>query len=117
MSDDIPAMLLRWTGENFSQAVAPEKQPRRFIKGPLPLPWMLEAMKLPGKTTQIALAIWYLAGLTKSNHVKLSPKVVRLFGVSRDAQYDAVARLEGARLIAVTRAPGSALEVTILDFE
>lgn len=117
MSSEITAELLRWTGEVFSPTAVTEKKSRRFIKGPLPLPWMVQAMSLPGKATQVALAIWYLAGLTKSTRVKVSPKVVRLFGISRDAHYDAVARLENAGLIAVIRAPGSALEVTILDAE
>lgn len=117
MSNEIAAELLSWTGHGFSQGAPTERSKQRFIKGPLPLPWMLRAMTLPGKTTQVALAIWYLAGLNKSLQVKLSPKVVNSFGVSRDAQYDAIGRLETAGLVAVSRAPGRAMLVTILAAE
>jgi hypothetical protein len=119
MKDNIPAVLMRWTGVGFAEAdcQTTKKSAQRFIKGPLPLPWMQKAMMLPGKSTQVALALWYLAGLTQSLQVKLSPSVVRSFGVSRDAQYDAIVRLERASLITVKRTPGRALMVTILPVE
>ena len=47
-------------------------RPAGFIKGPLPLDWMQRAARLPGKTLQVALALWYLAGLQKSLTVKLA---------------------------------------------
>ena len=117
MKDNIPAVLMRWTGAGFATSDSHKKPAQRFIKGPLPLPWMQRAMALPGKGTQVALALWYLAGLTQSSQVKLSPSVVRSFGVSRDAQYDAIVRLERASLITVKRTPGRALMVTILPVE
>lgn len=117
MSDDIAAECLRWTGAGYAPAAPSTKSKVRFIKGPLPLPWMLQAMQLPGKATQVALALWYLAGLTQSRQVKISPQIIRAFGVSRDAQYDALNRLAAADLITLTRTPGRAPSVTLLEVD
>jgi len=84
-----------------------------FIKGPLPLDWMQHAARLPGKTLQVALALWYLAGLQKSHTVKLASKPLETMGVSRDAKYDALARLVSAGLVAVDQKPGQAPIVTL----
>lgn len=88
-------------------------KPAGFIKGPLPLDWMQRAARLPGKTLQVALALWYLAGLQKSQTVKLASKPLEAMGVSRDAKYDALARLVGAGLVAVDQKPGQAPIVTL----
>lgn len=88
-------------------------RPAGFIKGPLPLDWMQRAARLPGKTLQVALALWYLAGLQKSLTVKLSSKPLDAMGVSRDAKYDALARLVAAGLVAVDQKPGQAPIVTL----
>jgi hypothetical protein len=95
--------------------VAPETgvRPAGFIKGPLPLDWMQRAARLPGKTLQVALALWYLAGLQKSLTVKLASKPLDAMGVSRDAKYDALARLAAAGLVAVDQKPGQAPIVTL----
>ncbi len=88
-------------------------KPAGFIKGPLPLDWMQRAARLPGKTLQVALTLWYLAGLQKSRTVKLASKPLEAMGVSRDAKYDALARLAAAGLIAVDQKPGQAPIVTL----
>ena len=85
-----------------------------FIKGPLPLPWMQCAAQLPGKTLQVALALWYLAGLQKTRTVRLATKSLSLMGVSRDAKYDGLARLAQEGLVSVEQKPGHAPVVTLL---
>lgn len=85
-----------------------------FIKGPLPLLWMTQAAQLPGKTLQVALALWYLCGLQKTDSVTLASKTAERFGISRDAKYDAIARLVNAGLVTVHQAPGKAPVVTLL---
>lgn len=105
---------LTWGEAGYSEAVSPPKREGGFIKGPLPLPWLQATMQLPGKTLNLALAIWYLAGLNRrTDNLTLSPKVVRSFGVSRDAQYDGLHRLEAQGLIQVCRRPGQAPRVTL----
>jgi hypothetical protein len=85
-----------------------------FIKGPLPLRWIQAAARLPGRTLQVALALWYLAGLKKTSTVRLTSKPLVEMGVSRDAKYDGLARLEEAGLIAVQRQLGQAPLVSLL---
>ncbi len=86
-----------------------------FIKGPLPLDWMQKAARLPGKALQVALALWYLAGLNKSHTVRLASKPLEAMGVARDAKYDALSRLAAAGLIAIEQKPGQAPIVTLKD--
>lgn len=85
----------------------------RFIKGPLPLTWMQEAARLPGKTLQVALTLWYLAGLQKTSTVRLASRPLDLMGVSRDAKYEALARLANAGLVTVEQKVGQAPMVTL----
>jgi hypothetical protein len=101
-------------GRFGEQEIIKQKVPG-FIKGPLPLSWMQRAMALPGKTIHVALALWFLSGLKCDKTVKLSGKIVRSFGVSRDAKYDALKRLEAENLIKICRKPGSVPVVTLLD--
>lgn len=85
-----------------------------FIKGPLPLDWMQRAACLPGKTLQVALTLWYLAGLQKTRTVRLGSKQLAAMGVSRDAKAEALARLADAALVLVDQQPGQAPMVTLL---
>lgn len=96
------------------QLVAPDRQRHDgFIKGPLPLGWMTQAAQMPGRTLQVALALWYLAGLQKSDSVSLASKTASQFGISRDAKTDALVRLENAGLVDVAQSPGRAPVVTL----
>jgi hypothetical protein len=70
---------------------------------------------MPGKTLQVGLTLWYLAGLQKSRTVKLAAKHLTGMGVSRDAKYVALERLLTAGLISVEQSPGSAPTVTLLS--
>lgn len=102
------------TTQEFMPAVpSTGVKPAGFIKGPLPLDWMQHAARLPGKTLQVALALWYLAGLQKSQTVKLASKPLEAMGVSRDAKYEALLRLAAAGLVTVDQKPGQAPIVTL----
>lgn len=87
----------------------------RFIKGPIPLDWIGRAARLPGKALHVALALRYLAGLQKTNTVKLGAKALTALGVARDAKYKALMHLQQCSLIAVEQAPGRTPVVTLLD--
>ena len=87
-----------------------------FIKGPIPLPWITKAACLPGKTLQVGIALWYLAGLTKNHVVRLSSKVPKQLGVSRNAKSEALRRLEAAGLVSIEQLPGRAPQVTLKMF-
>ncbi|MBS4011260.1 MAG: hypothetical protein KGZ72_10955 [Roseovarius sp.] len=93
---------------------AKAKTPARFIKGPLPLEWMQAAARMPGRTLQVALVLWYLVGLKRSDTVRLSSEQLDAVGVSRDAKYDALQRLSATGLVTVEQRPGRAPVVTVV---
>ena len=91
------------------------RQGERFLKGPIPLPWLSAAAKLPGKSLHVGIALWYAAGLTRSRVVPLSNVGAQHFGLDRNAKYRALGWLESAGLVAVTRKLGRAPLVTIME--
>jgi hypothetical protein len=44
----------------------------RFLKGPVPWHWIVQASALPGKALVIGLCLWRLQGATKSPTITLS---------------------------------------------
>ena len=86
-----------------------------FLKGPIPMVWLNEAAKLPGKALNLGLAIWWLAGMAKTTAFKLTGKALEHLDISRDAAADALKRLEERGLIRVQRAPGQRPTVEILS--
>jgi DNA-binding transcriptional ArsR family regulator len=85
-----------------------------FIKGPIPLDWISRAANLSGKTLQVALVLWYLAGLKRSTTVSLGAKQLSMMGVSRDAKYEALRRLKEAGLVSVEQSSGRAPLISLL---
>ena len=83
--------------------------------GPIPYKWLCVAGALPGQALQVAMALWFLAGMKKVATVALSNAVLRDFGVSRYAGYRGLAALEAAGLVSVVRHRGRNPIVTILD--
>ena len=86
-----------------------------FLKGPVPLPWLEKAARLPGKSLHAGIALWYAAGLLRSAAVPLSNISGLRFGLDRNAKYRALDWLEDAGLIAVERKLGRAPVVTIVQ--
>jgi hypothetical protein len=94
------------------------RRPRQeFIRGPLPVPWLAQAAALPGRALAVALAIWFRSGIEGSRTVTLFPSAIEKFKVNRFSAYRALAALEQAGLIAVTRQRGRSPSVTIIDLE
>lgn len=101
--------------QNFCKVdYSPKKEGDLFIKGPLPMGWLSKAAKLPGKAIQVALALWWLAGMKPQQKVKVTQQALKLLNVSNDAYRDALPRLEGIGLIKVSRAPGQRAMVEIV---
>ena len=109
----IPVKRVRLDSSTGKYIGAPLTVP--FLKGPIPLAWLNEAAKLPGKAINLGLAIWWLAGMAQTKTFKLTGKALDQLGVSRDAAADALKRLEGRGLIRVQRAPGQRPTVEILS--
>ena len=85
-----------------------------FLKGPVPLPWLETAARLPGRSLHAGVALWYVAGLTRSPTIPLSNIAGGKFGLDRNAKYRALAWLECAGLVRVDRKLGRAPVVTIV---
>ena len=100
----IPVKRVRLDSSSGQYIDAPMSVP--FIRGPIPLAWLNAAAKLPGKTLNVGLAIWWLAGMSKTTAFKLTGKSLDQLGVSRDAASDGLKRLEDNGLILVKRSPG-----------
>ena len=59
----IPVKRVRLDSSSGQYIDAPMSVP--FIRGPIPLAWLNVAARLPGKTLNVGLAIWWLAGMSK----------------------------------------------------
>ena len=100
----IPVKRIKYDSPSGSYIDAPMSVP--FLKGPIPMAWLNVAAKLPGKTLNVGIAIWWLAGMSKTTAFKLTGKSLDQLGVSRDAASDGLKRLEDNGLILVKRSPG-----------
>ena len=109
---DIPVKKVRRNANTVEYANAPLTEP--FLKGPIPMAWLKAAADLPGKAFHLGIAIWWLAGMSKTTAFKLTRKALNQLGVSRDAASDGLRRLEENRLILVKRLPGQRSTVEIL---
>lgn len=77
--------------------------------------WIEQCASLPGKTLHLGMAIWWLAGIRHGPRVQLTRRTLARFGISRDACYPGLKRLEEARLVSVWRLPGRAPMVTLIE--
>ena len=94
------------------------QQTGQYIKGPIPLPWICEAARLPGKALVVALAVYYRAGIErKTKEIAVPTTLLERFGVTRCTGYRALAVLESARLLSVDRQLGRCPRVTILEWK
>ena len=94
--------------------LVPIPKKKLFLRGPVPIDWLSKAAELPGKTLNVALAIWWLQGMTQSELFKLTRKSLSLFGIKRDAASISLKRLEGAGLIRVQRNIGQRPTISII---
>jgi len=60
----------------------PKLKSAAFIRA-IPLAWVQQAARLPGKALHVALVIWYQVGVEKSGTIRFSMKLSRQFGVLR----------------------------------
>lgn len=96
--------------------IRPRKSRRatRFLKGPVPWDWLCAASKLPGKAVHLGIAIWHLAGLKKTETIRIPAHVLEEMGLDRATAYRARKALAHARLISVATKPGKKAQITIL---
>lgn len=112
-SGSVPQKLSEASRRRHQQQAA--RQDAAFLKGPLPLAWIIKAASLPGKyPLAVGLAIWFRSGLeNKQTGIPLTTKTIERFHVNRQAGYRALATLEAAGLVSVDRKPGRCPLVSI----
>jgi hypothetical protein len=89
------------------------RRSRQFIP-PVPMEWFRRACRLPGKALVVALAAWYRSKRQGSPTVVLTQAGLSELGVSRQAKYRALRRLEEAGLLTVRRRGHKSPEVTVI---
>jgi len=101
------------------QTAAPDatRVSQPHLRGPIPLNWLTRAAQQPGKSLHVAIALWFVSGVTSSRCVPLSNVNGLRFGLDRNAKYRGLVCLEAAGLVTVERKLGRAPMVTILDAE
>ena len=82
------------------------KEGELFLKGPIPWKWLQIAAKLPSKSLQISIALWFRAGIDKSREIKLTNVLLNSLGVDRFAKSRGLKHLEQAGLISIKRTFG-----------
>lgn len=86
----------------------------QLITMTLPVEWLERASALPGKALHVAVTLLYLMSLRRSSRVRFSQATLRRLSTSRDASYDALARMAEAGLVRLDKRPGRAPVVTLL---
>jgi hypothetical protein len=87
----------------------------RFLRGPIPLEWLMKAGQQSGQALHVAIAIWFLTGVKNTNSVQLSNKLLNEFGVDRYSKRRALKQLSNAKLISVHQGRGKSPVVTVLE--
>lgn len=111
----IPVSKLRYSKQSKTLTKAAHFNAKPFIKGPIPLDWLNRAAKLNGKSLNVAMAIWWLAGMSEGKPFKLTAKALRSLHVSDDTACDCLNRIEEAGLIHVNRNPGQRPSIRIKE--
>jgi hypothetical protein len=91
------------------------RRPDRFLKGPVPWPWLLSAMVLPGKALAVGLMLWLQSGITGNRTLTFCLSRAAGDGIPMTTARRAMKALERAGLVSIRRMPGRGLEVTILE--
>jgi hypothetical protein len=86
----------------------------RFLKGPIPWPWIAAAAALPGRALLVGLCVWRLAGAMKSQTVSFGNSDLKPLRIDRATKSRALRALEQAGLVKVARQPGRFPKVTLL---
>jgi hypothetical protein len=91
------------------------RQGEKFLKGPIPWPWLERAFLLPGKALHVALLLWREAGCRRCRTVRFCLNGDLPAGLNRQSARRGLRQLADAGLVAIRRPPGRGLEVTLND--
>jgi hypothetical protein len=91
------------------------RQTERFLRGPVPWPWLRRAMRLPGKALAVGLILWLQGGITGRRTVTFCLARAEANGIPVTTARRAIRELERDGLVLIIRRPGHGLDVTLLD--
>jgi hypothetical protein len=121
-ADSFSLEALRLAGPDLKalSEKAPRKLPRhrpgqKFLKGPIPWSWLVQACRLPGKALHVALLLWREAGCARNRTVPFQLSQAPALGMHRDTARRGLRALAEAGLVSVKHRAGQCLQVTILD--
>jgi DNA-binding MarR family transcriptional regulator len=89
------------------------RRTERFLKGPIALPEIAAASRLPGKALAVLLAIHHQSDLTGKPSVTLPARLLADLGISRGAKSRGLQLLEKAGLVTLARSRGRAAKVQL----
>jgi hypothetical protein len=95
-----------------ASVIRAERRANRYVRT-IPLNWIQTAARLPGKSLQVGIALWHLAGVTKRMTVRLTSVRLTAFGVRRSSKRRALATLAAAGLVKIDQDVGRNPLVTI----
>ena len=87
---------------------------RFFVKGPISWEWCKAAMRLGGKTSDVGLLLWFLAGLQRSRRVTIWYGALVGTGLTRQVVYRAMQRLVKAGLVLREKKHWGCLEAVLV---
>ena len=90
-----------------------QKKRAHFLKGPVPMPWLISAANLPGKALHIGIALWFWSGIKKTKTFILPKNAIRDLGVSRQTCYAQLKVMEKAGLLSIESRKGKKSKITL----
>ena len=98
---------LPWTDRTNLGIFRPRRTTRRlstpFLRGPIPLNWLQEAMRLGGAAISVGIILWYFRGLKKTSVFKVGIQdIATLIGRSWLTAKRGLLALERQGLISIT---------------
>jgi len=78
----------------------------------IPLSWIHQASRLPGKALQVGIALWHLVGVSKSRTVTLTRSRLGQFGLHHETGRRGLLALEKAGLVRVERSGNKSPRIT-----
>ncbi len=90
---------------------------RKPLYGPIPWAWWSTACRLPGRSLQVASALWFLVGWSKRREAEFELGLAEWgeLGLSRFSAGRGVECLRGAGLVSVVERPGRRPVVTLTE--
>jgi len=103
----------RISEKNITPERVYEKKKGHFLKGPIPMPWLIVAANLPGKALHVGIALWFWSGIQKSETFILPGNAIKSLGISRQTCYTQLKAMEKAGLLAIEARKGKKPQITL----